>query len=368
MKILHISKYYPPYIGGIESHVKTLATEQSKCYQVSVLAYNSTRKTMVEMEDKIRVVRLGSWGSVRSVPLCIGFFHWLNELSDVDIIHLHSPNPVAEFALSKLRLRAKLVITYHTDVVRQRLLYNLYKPVQDSIFKRADALVVIAPNMFDCSPTLQRFRDKCHIIPHGIDLSIFAPVAPKKCNMDILPQGRIVMYAGRLVPFKGVDVLIRAMQFVQEEAQLLIVGSGPCESRLRKMAACGPARGRIHFLGGKEQSSLPGLYQAAEVFVLPSISCSESFGLVMLEAMACGTPLVSSDIPTGVTYVNKHRINGLVVPPRDPTALGETVNYLLERPELCRKLGENGRRRVWSEFSHTVMAEKIHKLYESLDY
>jgi glycosyltransferase involved in cell wall biosynthesis len=235
---------------------------------------------------------------------------------------------------------------------------SVYGPALRKCLRRADRIVVASPRHIEFSKWLQPFRDKCVVIPFGIDVARFNVEGKWPANAG---GGKrpILLTVGRLVGYKGHRYLIEAMKNI--DGTLGIVGTGPLEASLRQQA--GP---NVFFLGNVPDAELPALYQACDIFVLPSISPNEAFGVVQLEAMACGKPVISCDLPSGVPWVNQNEVTGLVVPPRDSDALSGAIKSLLANPEEARRMGAAGRARALAEFTEDRMIDRYYQLFTEL--
>jgi glycosyltransferase involved in cell wall biosynthesis len=368
MNVLQVYKYYHPFIGGIENHVRALATALSKHVEVRVLVANTRPRREIDLVDGIPVARVPRYGQALSTPLAPTFPLWLRRQA-ADITHIHLANPLATFSYDLIPPNGtRLVASYHMDTeAKNALAHRLYQPFLHRFLQRAEAILVASPTMLERCATLQPHRGKCVLVPYGIDVERFAPTP------DLERQARelrsrygspLVLFVGRLVYYKGVDTLIRAAERIQ--GTVLVIGTGPQEEMLRRLASSLQLSKKVRFLGHLPDEDLPAYYHACDVFVLPSTAPTEAFGLVQVEAMACGKPVVCTDLPTGVTYVNRHGETGLVVPPRDPQALAEAVNRLLADPALRQRLGRQGRERVEREFTKEAMVQKILGVYEKV--
>jgi glycosyltransferase involved in cell wall biosynthesis len=365
MNILHIYKDYYPVVGGIENHLRQLAEAQAaRGHRVTVLATGPSRRTRTELRAGVRVLYAGRLATPASTPLSLALPLELRGQRP-DIAHLHFPYPVGDLAQTLFGRARRTVITYHSDIVRQKGLLRLYAPLLRRTLARADAVIATSPRYVETSPYLAPMAARCTVIPYGIDAARFERPAAEAASFRARYGERLVLFVGLLRYYKGVDILIRAMPAVR--GTLLLAGG---ESTWRQAELEALARGlgvaeRVVFLG-QQEALLPALYQACNVFVLPSIERSEAFGIVQLEAMAAGRPVVSCDVGTGVAWVNQDGVTGLVTPPRQPGPLAAALNRLLDDPALGAQMGRAGQARVRAEFTRERMVAEIEGLYERL--
>lgn len=366
MNILHLYKDYYPVLGGIENHLRVLAEAQAaRGHTVTVLVTSPTRRSRVEMAAGVRVIFAGRLATMASTPLSLALFRELSR-ERPDIAHLHFPYPVGDLAQALFGRARRTVITYHSDVVRQKLLLWLYAPLLRRSLARADAIIATSPRYVETSPFLSPLADRCTIIPYGIDTARFERADPAQVAAIRAKYGeRLVLFVGLLRYYKGVEYLIRAMAAVDGRALLAGGESSRRQGELEALAQSLGVAERVVFLGPQEQA-LPALYHAADVFTLPSIERSEAFGIVQLEAMAAGRPVVSADVGTGVAWVNQHEVTGLVVQPRDVAQLSAALNRLLTDADLRQRLGAAGRERVAQEFTLDKMVDRIEALYDRI--
>ena len=368
MRVLHIYKDFYPVVGGIENHLSLLARELSRQpgMDVEVLVTNLGPRTVVEDFEGIRVTKSARLAHVASTPLSLALLKEVGRRS-YDIIHLHFPYPVGELAALWRGRAQRLVISYHSDVVRQKLILRFYRPLMLRLLARADAIIAASSNYIETSPYLSRFRDKCTVIPYGIDVRFFQsrsdPAVAARLKAAYTPP--FVLFVGKFRYYKGLKFLIEAMVDVTQ-GTLLLVGTGPEEPALRAQVKGLGLESRVAFLGAVDEALLPSYYQASQLFVLPSFQRAEAFGIAQLEAMACGLPVVSTELGTGTTYVNRHGVTGLVVPPADPPALAAALNRLLSDEALCQSMGRAARERVETEFTVELMVERVVALYRWL--
>lgn len=362
MKILHIYKDYPPILGGIENHVRLLAEGQAAAgHDVTALVTNPAGLRSTEnVENGVHVVRAGRLATVASTPLTLAL-PWRLLRQQPDIVHLHFPYPVGEISQWLLRRGRRTVLSYHSDIVRQASILRFYRPILARVLSWVDAIVIGSPPM-RASAYLASHQAKSHLIPYGIPLERFSqpPSAPRPASDDQFT----LLFVGRLRYYKGLDTLIRALP--QIPARLRIVGVGPMETEWKALAQEIGVAGRIEWLGEASDEALPGLYQQADLFVLPASHSSEAFGLVQVEAMAAGLPVVCTELGTGTTYVNINDVTGLVTPPRDPDALATAINSLIADPVHRAALGRAAQNRVHQEFALDVMVDRMLSLYREI--
>jgi len=368
MRVLHVGKFYPPAPGGMERVVQLLCENERPEVDSVVLAANTSPHTVREVWHGVPVTRVASVASIGSVGICPTFPAVLAR-TPRDITVIHEPNPAALVSDWITRGRGPLVVWFHSEVVRARWKYNiLYRPFLRRALTRADRIVVSSPRLADHARELADFRRKCVVIPFGIDverLEATPAVTARAAQIVAEHPGPRVLFIGRLVPYKGVDVLIDAMASVPR-ATALILGDGPLRGELAARAAASGVAGRVRFLGALPDAEVVAHLHACDVFVLPSVSRQETFGVAQLEAMACGRPVVSTDLETGVPWVNQHEVTGLVVPPGNSERLSDALGTLLSDEALRNRLGAAARERVEREFTTERMAQRTVSLYRDV--
>src|SRR5579864_520261 len=363
LKVLHVGKFYPPHMGGIETHLQALCGELRKSLDLRVIVASDDRTRTDELLDGVAVSRIATPLSLASAPLCPGMIRAIREV-DADIVHIHLPNPTAILAYLMSGHPGRLVVSYHSDTVRQKVLGALFQPCLDAALRRSDAIIVSSPNYQRSSMVLGRYRDRCHVIPYGINMAEFKHSDPVEVS-DLRQQygDRLVLSVGRLVYYKGFEYLIRAM--TQVRGKLLIIGDGPFRGKLLDLVS-DLGLGEKVVLAGNIPDKLTRYYHAADVFALASVARSEAFGIVQIEAMAAGLPVVNTQLDSGVPFVSIHEQTGLTVPPCEPGALAEAVNRLLDNPDLRASLGAAASLRAHQEFSLEAMATRTMSLYEQV--
>jgi glycosyltransferase involved in cell wall biosynthesis len=363
LKVLHVGKFYPPHMGGIETHLQALCGELCKLADVRVTVASDDRSGSQEMLDGVRVTRIPTQFTLAAAPICAGMVANIRD-SGADIVHIHLPNPIAVLAYLASKHRGHLIASYHSDTVRQRFLGAAFEPFLHAALRRSSAIVAASAEYQRTSPVLARYQDRCHVIPYGIAVDQFQHFDPAVVARIRKQYGeRLVLAVGRLVYYKGFEYLVRAM--TQVNGNLLIVGDGPLRGKLADLTTQLRLGGKVHFAGNVPGDLTP-YYHAADLFALPSVARSEAFGIVQIEAMAAGKPVVNTQLDSGVPYVSLHERTGLTVPPADPDALTAALNRLLDHADLRRCMGEAARARARQEFSLETMTSRMMALYEQV--
>lgn len=362
LSVLHVGKYYPPHTGGIETHLKYLVSHQSSRMAVEVVVANDGITTQDEVLDGARITRVATFGTIASQPLCPSL-PWNLLRRSAAIVHLHVPNPWAAQSYLMSGHKGKLVVTHHADTLGRRHLRKLTDPFVRRAMTRAEAIIVTSKRYLESSEELAGFREKCHVVPLGIDSEPFREDVSEAVNMIQAKYGRrLILAVGRLVPYKGFDYLLEAMRGI--DATLLLIGAGPMQGQLESTAQRLGVGDKVHLLG--YVADLVPYYRAAMMLVLPSVSRAESFGMVQLEAMAAGIPVVNTDIACGVAEVSLNGVTGFTVPPKDPSALAKAIRTLMDNPEVRARYGRAAFMRANEEFSAHRMAEKTFDVYQSV--
>ncbi len=374
MRVLHFGRFYSDSFGGLERHVDILMRSMASWVESdNLVASAGFRGSMLNL-GYCRVVRAPSLGLLASVSLCPTMpiaARLLHAQMSYDIVHLHFPDPMSHLAWECIPRGPKLVISWHSDVIRQQRLMRLYRPFLERVVNEADAIVAATPAHISSSAQLGLVRDrsKLRIVPYGLDFSPFR----RSPELDAQAQAirarlgaRHVLFSlGRHVYYKGFRYLIQAMRRIPD-AVLVLGGAGPLldeHQRLVRELALGD---RVIFPGRIREASLPAYYHACDVYCMPSTHPSEAFGLVQLEAMACARPVVCCKLGNGVNFVHQDGVNGLAVPPADPDALADAVNALLADPERRRAMGRAGMERAHAEYSTERMASGMLSVYRSI--
>ena len=369
IKVLQISKFFYPHFGGMEKVVRDINVGLKEDVNMKVLTCQVQGKGNKEIVDGIEVFRAGSIGTYFSVPISFTFPFLLKKISrDRDILHFHLPFPLAVMSYLLVRPKGKIVVWWHSDILRPKYIYKLlYKPFLRRFLNKVDKIIVATPFHIKNSDILNDFKNKCEVIPFGIDIERFNftdEINDKVKKIRRKYGQKIILFVGRLIYHKGLEYLIQAMEGV--DAKFLIIGEGYLKENLQKLVGKLKIENKVFFLGRVTDDELLAYYYACDVFVLPSIAKTEAFGLVQLEAMACGKPVINTNLPTGVPYVSQNEPTGLTVPPKDSKALTKAINILLNNENLRKKYGENGRKRIEKHFTKEMMIERVFNIYKKL--
>lgn len=379
LRIVHIYKDYFPVLGGIENHIRQLAEAQvQRGHRVDVLVTSLSTTRIAETLNGVRVTKAPRHLHMQSAPISFAFPRAVAQLTDgADVAHLHAPYPIGEACNLWFGRAKRTVITWHSDVVRQKTLLRFYAPVLRRVIARADAIIPTSETYARTSPWLRDHLDKCRVVPLGIPVSRFDPDSAERSDRRAALRRRLLASArtasaeplvllnvGRLRYYKGLDDLIRAMPDLPH-AVAVIVGAGPMQAEWKALAQRLGVAGRVIFASEVSDDELPDYYHAADIYVIPANSRAEAFGVAILEAMAGGLPVISTEVGTATSWVNQHGTTGLVIPPRDPRAIVQAV-HTLHDAALRRTMGEAARQRVRAEFTLERMVARIEAIYDEV--
>jgi len=369
MRVLQIGKFYPLSIGGLEQLIHSIYSGLNAMgVDCDVLSYSKTLRSSTERTSLGTIYRSASVGCIRSTWLSPWLPWHLRRLhADYDIIHLHHPDPMAALAFFMVRPRAKLVVHWHADIVRQKIAAFFIAPLLRWLLRRADAIIVTTPN-YKRSHHLRPWRAKVSVIPAGIDSSRWRADNRAAAAIRAAYPGRfIVLAVGRLIYYKGFEYLVRAAARVNDKVVVLIIGEGGERAKLERLIEEMQLQDKVKLLGYKDNRELANYYQACDLFCLSSVASSEAFGIVQLEAMCFGKAIVSTRIPqSGVSWVNANYISGINVKVKDAAALANAITMLQQHPNLRARLGRRGKQRRGDMFSREKMCRQLKQLYAAL--
>lgn len=370
MKILHISKYYFPYIGGVENICKYIV-DNSIGNQCAVVCFNDQRNNEVDEINGVKVYRVGAKLTIARQALSLSYFTILKKALkefEPDVIQFHWANPFPAFVLlTMIPQKVKLIVHWHMDIIKQKKIYPLIKPIETALLKRADLIVVTSPQYRDKSKPLQTFKGKIRIVPNAIDESNFVLRSDDKVQIENIRKKydckKIVFFIGRHIQYKGLPWLIEAEKYVKSDCVFVIAGGGPLTEQLKNNCHSK----RVYFVGRLSDDELRWHHYAASVFAFPSITKNEAFGVALAEAMYCYTPAVTFTIPgSGVNWVNLNGVTSIECPNRDAVAFAAAIDKLLSDDGLAKEYAKAGHQRVVENFTIPKMMEKMNKVYESL--
>jgi glycosyltransferase involved in cell wall biosynthesis len=367
MRVLHFSKtYFPDTFGGVEQVINQIARGSARLgVESDVLALSRAAvPAMIEI-DGHRVHRVRHDFEIASNAFSISAFSRFAQLAkNADIVHFHFPWPFMDLVHFATRVGKPAVVTYHSDIIRQKRLLKIYAPLKRRFLASVDRIVATSPNYVETSDVLARFSDKVSVIPIGLDKAAYPPSSPERLEYWRKRVGsKFFLFVGMLRYYKGLHILLEAAQGT--EYPIVIVGAGPIEQELKAQALQLGLK-NIHFLGQQSDVDKVALLTLCYGVVFPSHLRSEAFGISLLEGAMFGKPMISSEIGTGTTFINVAGDTGLVIPPSDPLALRDAMRMLWDHPDKAAKMGRRGEQRYWDHFTADKMAEAYVKLYREL--
>ncbi len=369
-RMLHAAKWYWPMVGGIETAASDITGAVQGKADVNILVCSVSGSENGITEGGVPIKRVPTLCNLCSTPISIRYLTEFRRMSKhADIIQIHAPFPLSDLALflCKRKRTAKVAVWWHSDVVKQKKMMFFYRPLMKSMLRRADAIFVAGEAIAKNSEYLGVYADKIKVIPFGIDLEKYKDVKYTNYLTDKLTDKNSVklLFVGRLVYYKGVEVLLRSIKKTKN-TELFIIGTGELDKPLKTMSKELGLEARVHFLGRVGEDELHGAFYDCDIFVLPSVSRSECFGLVQLEAMAFGNPVINTSLPTAVPEVSINGETGITVPPGDSFALAEAIERLAENRELRENYGAAAKARCEKYFNLKKMQETLYIEYRKL--
>lgn len=368
MKILQIGKFYP-IMGGVEKVMYDLTVGLSsrgiECDMLCASADNTSK--IIRLNRHGRVITTRTLLKANSTMISPEMVSLLRSIaSNYDIIHIHHPDPMAALALFMSGYKGQVVLHWHSDILRQRMLLQVYRPLQNWLLRRADRVICTSPNYADGSSALGLAYNKLSCVPIGV-----APVEPdseKVRSLRATLDGRRVIFSlGRLVPYKGFDNLILAARHLPDDFLTVIAGAGPLENRLKSLIAANGLQHKVKMLGRISDSERNAWMGVASVFCLPSVEKTEAYGIVLIEAMSTGLPVVTTKIPgSGTSWVNAHGVSGLNVGCNNPEELAEALAEVIRVEKENGSYGCNARDRWTKLFTIETSIDNVYYIYRQL--
>lgn len=366
MKILQLGKFYP-IRGGVEKVMYDLMGGLSArgidCDMMCAACEG--HKGDVKINEHGRVLTFKSWKKLAGTMIAPSMIRGLRKVcNEYDIIHVHHPDPMAGLALWLSGYKGKVVLHWHSDIVKQELALKFYMPLQNWLIKRADKIVGTTPVYLKESPHLKHAQDKTICVPIGIEPVVEVSDEEVQKLRAKYPGKKIVFSLGRLVPYKGYEYLIEAGRYVDDNTVILIGGTGPLREKLEKEIAEYGLQEKVKLLGRVSDEDLPIYYRACDIYCMSSVFKTEAFGIVQIEAMSCGKPLIATNIPeSGVSWVNEHGTSGLNVTPMDAKALAGAITEILTNEEVYQKFSEGSKQRFKEVFTLEKMVNNALEIY-----
>ena len=367
MTILQLGKFYP-IRGGVEKVMESLTEGISAqgifCDMLCASFDGQKALQVIPLNAHGRIFVVPTWKQAAGTMLSPRMIGWLRaHAAEYDLIDIHHPDPMAALALRLSGFRGRVVLHWHSDILSQKALLTLYRPLQRWLIRRADLIVGTTPVYVKESPWLKNVQDKCIAIPIGIEPVAFDPADAGELRSQY-PGKTLLLSIGRLVPYKGYAFLIEAMKYLPDDCHLLIGGTGPLRKQFEAQITEAGLQERITLKGWLTDEEVAAWFGACDLFILPSVMKTEAFGIVQIEAMSCGKPVVATRIPgSGVAWVNADGISGRNAKPEDPKSLAEAIRDVLKEKE---RYGEGAARRFAQYFRKEEMIQKTIMLYETL--
>ncbi len=368
MRVLHFFKTaLPDSMGGIEQVIHQIASGSSKLgVQTDVLSLTSNKNAPPSIEmNGYSVHRAKLDFHIASTGFSASAFKRFSKLAkNADVINYHFPWPFMDVVHFATNLNKPTVVSYHSDIIKQKHLLKLYRPLQNKFLSSVDAIVAASPNYLETSGVLKKFSNKVKVVPYGLDkVSYPIPTQEKLKYWSEKLGAKFFLFVGVLRYYKGLHILVEAAQGT--DYPIVIVGAGPIESELKAQVAKLRLR-NIHFLGKLSDEDKVALITLSYAVLFPSHLRSEAFGISLLEGAMYGKPMISSEIGTGTTFINIADKTGLVVPPSDPLALKQAMQHIWNHPEQAEKMGRCAEERYWQIFTAETMVNSYMKIYQDL--
>jgi glycosyltransferase involved in cell wall biosynthesis len=367
MRVLHFCKtYYPDSWGGIEQVIRQICVGTGRLGVSNDVLTLTRHGGPAQLEFEGHMVHRAPLNfEIASNAMSLAAVRKLAHLArEADVVHYHFPWPFADMAHFMARVNKPSVVTYHSDIVRQKALMKVYTPLKRRFLGSVSAIVATSPNYLASSPVLTRYKDKASAIPIGLDKAIYPRPRPEiKAQWRQRCGDRFFLFVGVLRYYKGLHILLDAV--AGTDYPVVIVGAGPIEQELKDHAQRLGLK-HVMFVGALEEEDKVALLELCYALAFPSHLRSEAFGISLLEGAMYGKPMISSEIGTGTTYINIDGDTGLVVPPSDPAAFRAAMRTLWDNPPLAAAMGQRAEKRYWDLFTAEKMAYNYVQLYRDL--
>lgn len=371
MKILHLGKFYP-VLGGVEKVIFDITqglSEMGVECDMMCATSDGRRSGIIDLNEHARIFLCRTWTKKAGTTIAPSMIAELRRRAkEYDIIHIHHPDPMAAVSLMLSGFRGKVVLHWHSDIISQKLLLQFYLPIQKWLIRRASCIVGTSPVYLAESPYLQKVQGKTRCIPIGIEANRSDSAKVERIRNEY-PGRRIVFSLGRLVGYKGYGYLIDAARYLDDSYMILIGGGGPLMEGLQNQIDELGLSDRIKLLGRVSDEDLPSYYGACDVYCMSSILKTEAFGIVQIEAMSEGRPLIATKIPaSGVSWVNEDGVSGINVAPRDGKAIADAIKHITQDERTWKRYSDGARRRFAKYFTKEKMLADCLALYSELLY
>lgn len=369
LRVLHAYKVFKPDVdGGIPEVIATLTEQAPPDVQSDILVSRPAGFARKFSWNLVPVTASASLGTAYSIPLSPAYpFNFVAMARRSDLIVHHAPFPLTDLCCVFVPKSRPLIVHWHAEIVGRQFAKAALSPAIRHSLRSAQRIIISHPANIANSEFLKDFEKKCTSIPYGVDIRYWESLTQLQAERVALLKERfprLIVAVGRLVAYKGHAVLLEALSKI--DAHLVLVGEGPLLNELRSLAARLGAAGKVTFAGRIERDEIKQLFHAATVTALPSISSAEAFGLVQIEAMATGCPVVNTSLPTAVPHIARHELEGLTARPNDPGALSEALQRILNSQDLRARFGQCAKLRARSQFSLDLFRSRIFRVYREV--